>query len=139
VLFRSHILPQYRRVIEIVHAGGRPFLWHSCGCIFEIMDGVIALGIDAKHSNEDTIAPFDRWIKDYGNRIGLLGAFDMDFLGTNSPATIHDRVRELGRRYRNSAQGYALGSGNSIPDYVPTENYLAMVRAAQELRQEEAG
>lgn len=37
-----------------------------------------------------------------------------------------------------SARGYALGSGNSIPDYVPTENYLAMIRAAQALRQGEA-
>lgn len=26
--------------------------------------------------------------------------------------------------------GYALGSGNSIPDYVPQDNYFAMVAAA---------
>ena len=26
--------------------------------------------------------------------------------------------------------GYALGSGNSIPYYVPQENYLAMIAAA---------
>jgi uroporphyrinogen decarboxylase len=26
--------------------------------------------------------------------------------------------------------GYALGSGNSIPEYVPQENYLAMISAA---------
>jgi hypothetical protein len=31
----------------------------------------------------------------------------------------------------------ALGSGNSIPAYVPVEGYLAMVRAAQALRAEE--
>jgi len=135
---RRQILPQYRRVIDIVHAGGGLFLWHSCGCIFEIMDDVIALGINAKHSNEDSIAPFDRWIEDYGDRIGLLGGFDMDFLCVNTPAIIYDRVLELGKRFRNSAQGYALGSGNSIPDYVPTENYLAMIRAAQTLRQDES-
>jgi uroporphyrinogen decarboxylase len=135
---REHILPQYRRVIDIVHAGGGLFLWHSCGCIFEIMDEVIALGIDAKHSNEDSIAPFDRWISDYGDRIGLVGGFDMDFLCANTPDIIYEKVLELGRRYRQSARGYALGSGNSIPDYVPTENYLAMIRAAQALRREEA-
>lgn len=134
---RNHIIPQYHRVIKIIHAGGSPFLWHSCGCIFEIMNDAIVAGIDAKHSNEDAIAPFDRWIAEYGNKIGLLGGFDMDFLCVNSPEIIHDKVLELGRRFRNSAQGYALGSGNSIPDYVPTENYLAMIRAAQELRQEE--
>lgn len=26
--------------------------------------------------------------------------------------------------------GYALGTGNSVPDYVPVENYLAMIAAA---------
>ena len=46
---------------------------------------------------------------------------------------------ERGRRYRRLAQGYALGSGNSIPEYVPVENYLAMIRAAQALRDEESG
>ena len=29
--------------------------------------------------------------------------------------------------------GYMLGSGNSIPEYVPSENYLAMLRAATDL------
>ena len=28
--------------------------------------------------------------------------------------------------------GYALGSGNSIPDYIPEENYLAMIRTVHE-------
>jgi uroporphyrinogen decarboxylase len=135
---RRHIIPQYRRVIDIVHAGGRPVLWHSCGCIFEIMNEMIALGVDAKHSNEDAIAPFDRWIAEYGSRIGLLGGFDMHFLCANGADAIHDLVLESGRRFRKSAQGYALGSGNSIPDYVPVENYLAMIRAAQELRREES-
>ena len=28
--------------------------------------------------------------------------------------------------------GYALGGGNSIPDYIPEENYIAMLRVAHE-------
>ncbi|HAS83703.1 MAG TPA: hypothetical protein DCS43_13780 [Verrucomicrobia bacterium] len=62
----------------------------------------------------------------------------MDFLCVNTPDTIFDKVLELGRRFRKSAKGYALGSGNSIPDYVPIENYLAMIRAAQVLRTQDA-
>jgi len=62
----------------------------------------------------------------------------MHFLCANGADAIHDLVLESGRRFRKSAQGYALGSGNSIPDYVPVENYLAMIRAAQELRREES-
>jgi len=137
VTVHRHILPQYRRVIGTIHAAGLPFLWHSCGCIFEIMDEVIALGIDAKHSNEDAIAPFSRWIKDYGSRIGLLGGFDMDFLCQKKPDEIREAVVRLGAEYRATARGYALGSGNSIPEYVPVENYLAMIHGAQQIRAQE--
>jgi uroporphyrinogen decarboxylase len=28
--------------------------------------------------------------------------------------------------------GYALGSGNSIPDFVPDENYLALLKVGME-------
>jgi len=131
---KSHILPQYKKVIDIVHAAGKPFLLHSCGCIFEVMDDIIALGIDAKHSNEDAIAPFDTWIDKYGDKIGLLGGFDMDFLCTRTPEQVYTAVIEAGTRYRETAQGYALGSGNSIPTYVPVENYLAMIDAAKTIR-----
>lgn len=134
---RQHILPQYRRVIDLVHGAGGLFLWHSCGCIFEVMEDVIALGIDAKHSNEDAIAPFDRWIADYGGRIGLLGGFDMDFLCGSTAQAVRAAVEERGARFRATAKGYALGSGNSIPDYVPVENYLAMVEAGQAIRARE--
>ncbi len=136
-VIRTHMVPQYRRVIELVHAADRPFLWHSCGNIFSIMDDMIAVGIDAKHSNEDVIAPFGTWIERFGDRIGLVGGVDVDILCRESPDVIFERVMEMGRRFRAQAQGYALGSGNSIPDYVPVEGYLAMIRAAQQLRAEE--
>jgi len=131
---RDHIIPQYAKVISAVHAAGSRFLYHSCGCIFEVMDDIIAVGIDAKHSNEDAIAPYDRWIDGYGSRIALLGGFDMDFLCQKPPAEVEKAVVELGTRYRAASGGYALGSGNSIPDYVPVENYLAMVRGVQRIR-----
>jgi uroporphyrinogen decarboxylase len=134
---REQILPQYRRVIDLIHGAGGLFLWHSCGCIFEIMEEVMALGIDAKHSNEASIAPFGRWIEEYGDRIGLLGGFDMDFLCSKNEHEVYETVVTEGRRFRAAARGYALGSGNSIPDYVPIENYLAMIRAAQTIRKDE--
>jgi uroporphyrinogen decarboxylase len=136
---RKYILPQYQRVIGLIRAAGKPFLWHSCGSIFPIMDDVIGLGIQAKHSNEDVIAPFDRWISLYGERIGLLGGVDVDLLCQKKPAEIIAEVLERGRRFRAAAHGYALGSGNSIPEYVPVEGYLAMIEAAQKLREEEHG
>ena len=88
------------------------------------MDDVIALGINAKHSNEDIIAPYERWIELYGDRIGLLGGIDVDILCRKPPAEVYDIVLVRGQKYRSLAKGYALGSGNSIPDYVPVAGYL---------------
>lgn len=134
---RRHIIPQYRRLIGQVHGAGLPFLYHSCGYIFDVMEDIIAQGIDAKHSNEDAVAPYSRWIDTYGDRIGLAGGFDLDCLCMLRENDIYDRVLAEGKRFRELANGYALGSGNSIPGYVPVENYLAMIRAAQEIRARE--
>lgn len=67
---RNHILHQYKRIFDLVHSAGGLLLWHSCGSIFRIMDDVIALGIDATHSKEGAIAPFERWIDLCGRRLG---------------------------------------------------------------------
>ncbi len=136
-LIRQHVFPQYQRIIGIIKAAGKPFLWHSCGKIFSVMDDAIALGINAKHSNEDAIAPFEDWITRYGDRIGLLGGIDVDILCQKPPGEVFDIVYERGCKYRSLAKGYALGSGNSIPHYVPVEGYLAMIEAARKIRETE--
>ena len=137
-LIRQHVMPQYQRVISLIKESGKPFLWHSCGCIFSVMDDAIALGINAKHSNEDVIAPYEEWITRYSERIGLLGGIDVDLLCQKTPAEIAEEVFIKGRRFRAAARGYALGSGNSIPDYVPVNGYLAMIEGASRIRSEEA-
>ena len=134
---RQHIIPQYKRIIDIVHAGNKKFLLHSCGCIFDVMDDLIAIGIDAKHSNEKSIAPFTRWIEQYNDRIGLFGGFDMNDLILNPYDTVYQQVLEEGTRYRAIAKGYGLGSGNSIPEYASVEGFMAMVDAVKEIRRNE--
>jgi len=131
---RKHIIPQYKRIVDLVHAKGKPFLLHSCGCIFAVMDDIIReVKIDAKHSNEDPIAPFKRWLDDYNDRIGLFGGVDMDFLCRADEKEIRERTLEL-LRLAEEYRGFALGSGNSIPDYVPPQNFLAMTETVREYR-----
>lgn len=134
---KTHILPQNKRVIDLVHAGNKKFLLHSCGCIFDIMEDIVALGIDAKHSNEDQIAPFDKWIELYNARIGLFGGFDLNTLCLKSYQEVYDEVLEKGTEYRRKAKGFGIGTGNSIPDYIPTEGFLAMIDAVKEIRRRE--
>ncbi len=136
---RTHILPQYKRIIDLVHHANKKFLLHSCGNIFAIMDDIIDLGIDAKHSNEDAIAPFNKWIELYSDRIGLFGGIDVDILCQKGYDEIYDLVLEKGRAFRGSAKGYGIGSGNSIPEYVPVEGFQAMIDAVHKIREEDIG
>jgi uroporphyrinogen decarboxylase len=133
--YRDHILPVYRRLIELVHSYDKPFLLHSCGAIWELMDDLIACGIDAKHSNEDSIAPFDRWLELFGDRIGNFGGVDMNVLCTEEEAGIRAYVRDVYEKVAGR-RGVALGSGNQIADYVPPEGFLAMVETVRSLRGE---
>jgi uroporphyrinogen decarboxylase len=131
---RALVVPRYRGIVELVHAAGKPFLLHSCGRIFEVMDDLIdgAL-IDAKHSNEDQIAPFPVWVERYGARIGLFGGVDMNALCIEGEAEIARYTRAIIEAC-SAQEGLAIGSGNSIPDYVPASGYLAMVNAVREAR-----
>ena len=100
------------------------------------MDDIIReAAIDAKHSNEDAIAPFQEWLDRYNDRLGIFGGVDMDLLCRADETTIRQRTLEVLRLAENY-RGFALGCGNSIADYVPVEKYLAMVETVREYRNE---
>ena len=130
-----HIIPQYKKIIDEVHRWGKPFLLHSCGCIFNVMDDLIAAGIDAKHSNEDQIAPFPDWVEKYGDRIGNFGGIDTDAVCRLSRAEMKEYITDVVKQSRGHG-GFAFGSGNSIPGYVPVDNYLMMNEIIREIRGE---
>jgi uroporphyrinogen decarboxylase len=138
-IFYGNILPQYKKLISLIRGHNKLFLWHSCGSVFEIMEDMIAAGINAKHSNEDQIAPFERWIDLYGSRIGLFGGIDVNLLCMATPDDVFRMVTEKAKLFRSKANGFALGSGNSIPDYIPTQSYVAMIEAAKKVRMDEQG
>jgi len=130
------IIPQYARIIDLVHSYNKPFLLHSCGKIFDVMEDLINVAkIDAKHSNEDQIALFSEWVNQYGERIGNFGGVDTDHLCRKSEQEIKEIVKEV-TGYSIGHGGFALGSGNSIPDYVPVSGYIAMIEAGREVRGE---
>jgi uroporphyrinogen decarboxylase len=129
---REFVFPWYRRITSIVHEAGKPILLHSCGQLREVMDDVIdQMHFDAKHSFEDVILPVEEAYERWGDRIAVLGGIDVDFLCHEDPDAITARSKAMLERAFDRG-GYALGSGNSIPEYVPDESYFAMIRAALE-------
>ncbi len=127
---REYVFPWHKKIAEVVHKSGRPVILHSCGELKEIYEDVITdIGMDAKHSYEDKIMPVEDVYDLYKGRMAILGGIDVDFLCRFSEEEIYKRsVNMLLRSERDG--GYALGSGNSIPYYVPRDKYLAMTAAA---------
>jgi uroporphyrinogen decarboxylase len=126
-VLRKYVFPTQRRICEIAHRNGKPVLLHSCGKLDEIMDELIdEIGIDAKHSFEDVIMPVWEAKRRWGRRIGLLGGVDMDVLARGSEEQVRAHTRKCVERCFPGG-GWALGSGNTVANYVPVANFLAML------------
>lgn len=127
---RKYFLPWHKQFAAMAHEKGLPYFLHSCGNLEKIMPDLIDdVKIDGKHSYENNIIPVQEFQKKYGDRIAVLGGLDLNILGASTPQEVRRQTRALiescGARGR-----YAVGSGNSIPSYVPVNNYLAMVDEA---------
>ena len=126
-LMRRFVFPWQKKLAAIAHAHNMPFILHSCGNLEAIMDDLIDdVGIDAKHSFEDAIMPVAEAKRRHGDRVALLGGVDVDVLCRGT----EDEVRAYTRRVIEACApggGWALGTGNSVANYIPVRNYLAML------------
>lgn len=129
---RKLVFPTYRDMAEIAHAAGKPFILHSCGNLAAVYDDLIDCGIDAKHSFEEAILPVEQFKQQYGSRITPLGGLDVDMICRATP----DDLRRYARAKIEAcyADGYwAMGTGNSLTDYMPVENYMAVLEEAAQV------
>ena len=108
---------------------GKLALLHACGYVEEVMGDIIACGWDAKHSFEDAIEPVWEAKAKYGDRIALIGGFDMDRITRMTPDQVRAHTRLLLDRCAPGG-GWALGTGNSVANYIPAPNFLAMLDEA---------
>ena len=124
---REFMLPGHKLMAKISHAAGRPYLLHSCGQLELIMDDLIDdIGIDARHSFEDIIEDVVTAHKKYGHRVAHLGGIDIDFMCRSTESEIRERVRYTLEECMPGG-GYCLGTGNSVANYIPLDNYLVML------------
>lgn len=126
---REHVFPFYKRLADMAHSKGLAVFMHSCGRIESVIPDIIECGVDALHPIQPGALDIVEIKRKFGDRIGLMGNLDMAGpLATGTPEETREAVRELVQSVAPGG-GYALGSANSITDYVPFANYLAMLEA----------
>ncbi len=126
-LLNKWVFPWYKKYTAIVHKYGKPFFLHSCGNKDQIMDIFIEdIKIDAIHSFEDDGYPVTRYKKHWGDKIGIIGGVDIDKLTRFDEDSLRTYIREILDICMQDGR-YIFGSGNSICNYIPVDNYLIML------------
>ena len=126
-VLRKYVLPWHKKFAELAHQHGLLYVLHSCGNLESIMEDLIEdVKIDAKHSFEDAIMPVTDFKKKYGDRIAVIGGVDVDKLCRLEEKDLRLHIRSILDGCMQDS-GYILGSGNSVANYIPVDNYLAML------------
>jgi len=128
-VYRKYLFPWHKKLVDAVHQCGKPAILHSCGQLEAIMDDIIDCGWDAKHSCEDQIIPVWEAKKKWGDRIAILGGFDMHKISTMNEDEVRTHTRSLIDQCA-AGGGWAIGTGNSVAGYVPVDNLLTMLEEA---------
>lgn len=131
-LLRKFVFPWYKKIVEKAHEKGKYAILHSCGYYYDIIEDIIEdMKFDGRQSYEDKIVPVEKAYQELHPRLAVLGGIDIDFLARASSDEVYARCKDM-INMTKATGGYALGSGNSIPEYIPLENFKALLRAALE-------
>jgi uroporphyrinogen decarboxylase len=126
-LFRRFVLPNVKRMLDILKSFGVPVIMHSDGHIKPLLDSLVDAGISAYHPIERSAKMDLQESKQiYGKRICLIG--NVNNKTTLVTGTVHDVVEETKECIRIAAPGggYILCSDHSVHDDIPNENVFAI-------------
>jgi uroporphyrinogen decarboxylase len=125
-ILRQHIFPVYERFNRVCRERNVLSVFHSDGDVGSVMDDIIEAGFDAFNPIEPVAMDIRALKKRVQGKIGLIGNVDLSYtLTRGTPSEVVTEVRDLIRDVAPGG-GYALASANSIPEYVPWENFVAM-------------
>ncbi len=125
--FRELFIPHFRKVVENIK---KPWLFHSDGNLYPILDDLLDLGMNGLHPIEPGAMDLADLKKRYGKKLCLVGHINVDTLSRGTPEEIEELVRQA-ISIAAPGGGYIAGSSNSIPYYAQPENVLAMAKAIQ--------
>lgn len=125
-VFRELLLPSMRMAADRIK---KPWIFHSDGNLFPIMEDLLSLGMTALHPIQPSAMDLRKMKRDFGQRVGIVGNIDLDYtltLGTEEEveAEVRERIQTAG-----PGGGYIVSSANSLTDYCKTANVFAMSRA----------
>lgn len=127
--YREYLFPWYEKIGALCRKMEVPYMYHSDGKLWEVLDDLSKCGINAIHPIEPKAMDIVEVKEEYGDTFCILGGVNLDYpLSRGTPEEVEREVKRLVKEIAPGG-GYCLGSSNSIPEYVPLENYKAMLEA----------
>lgn len=128
-LFRELWAPHFDLILAPARAAGIPILFHSDGRLDDAVEMLIDLGVDAITPMDPSGIDFRDYKKRWGGRVTLHGNIDITWpLVQGTPADVERDVREHAEVLKPGGRWIA-GSSHSIVNYIPHENFVAMIDA----------
>ena len=131
-VYRQHLFPWMRQLGDLCRKAHKPFIFHSDGVLWDVMDDLIDAGVCALHPIEPIAMDIREVKRSYGDQLCLVGNVEVDTLSRGNPEQIKEQVRTLLREVAPGG-GYCIGSSNTVPNYAKLENYQAMIQEAWHL------
>jgi uroporphyrinogen decarboxylase len=126
------VFPLYKvAVSEIKKYKDIPIIFHSDGDLNKAMEKIVECRFDGLQSLQPTAGmDIEKIKKDFGNSLCLMGNIDLDYIMTfASPKEVEETVKRT-IEIAAPGGGFILSTCNTFVDAIPTENALAMYRAA---------
>jgi uroporphyrinogen decarboxylase len=131
--YRQYFFPLLSHIGKRTSARGIPFIYHSDGVLWSVIEDIIDSGVTALHPIEPKSMDMVEVKQRAGDRLCLCGGIDLDLLSRGSESEVIDLVNYWLTKMTQRG-GWCAGSSNSIPEYVNPANYLTMVRTIVDYR-----
>jgi len=121
--------PHFERIVSPALSAGKPILFHSDGKIDAAVEMLLDMGIDSLNPMDPSGIDYRDYKRRYGHRVTLSGNVDITWpLVKGTPEDVERDVKEHMDILKPGGRWIA-GSSHSIVNYVPHENFVAMINA----------
>ena len=128
-LFERLWRPHFDRMVEPARNASIPIVFHSDGKIDDAMEMLIDMGMGAINPMDPSGVDYRDYKKRYGQRVTLWGNIDLQWpLATGTPEDVEKDVKEHMKVLKPGGR-WVASSSHSIVNYIPHENFIAMINA----------
>jgi 5-methyltetrahydrofolate--homocysteine methyltransferase len=128
-IMKTMWLPHLQRIIEPAVNSGTPVMFHSDGKIDDIVPWLVGIGVDCIQPMDPYGIDYRDYKKRFGNLVCLAGNIDIEFpLAHGTPEDVERDVKEH-MEVLKPGGGYVATSSHSIVNYIPHDNFIAMINA----------